>query len=117
MGNGSKDFQLASCTVCPSANRVCGPDGEVSVGARAMDVLVYMASRQPDVVSRAELIENVWPGKVVVDDALSRCIWELRHAFKDAGETTEVIETVRSRGYRISVPTVETGDTGRATST
>jgi hypothetical protein len=79
-----------------------------------MDVLKTLASRPGRVVSRDELLEKVWPGVIVTEHTLSRCIYQLRQNLNDVGPGTGLsdfkpIETLPKRGYRLLVA-VETLD-------
>jgi TolB-like protein/Flp pilus assembly protein TadD len=69
-----------------------------------MDTLVYLASRASEVVSRDELMEVVWHGRVVNDSQIHKAISTLRRAFKDHHCTEEIIQTVSKRGYRLVPP-------------
>ena len=60
---------------------------------------IFLANHQ-QVISRDDLIETLWQGKVVNEDALSRCIAELRAALGDNTAQPIYIETVPKRGYR-----------------
>ena len=52
-------------------------------------------------VSKAELMDAVWPGLVVTDDSLTQCVGELRAALGEPG----LVKTVPRRGYRLELPT------------
>lgn len=69
-----------------------------------MDLLVYLAKRCPEVVPKADIFNEVWAGTFVSDDALTRCIGELRRALGETGQQPGVLETVPKRGYRIVAP-------------
>src|SRR5262245_44737657 len=95
-------FRLARYRVDPSLNRITAPSGEtVQVEPKIMQVLIVLAERPGDVVSRDDLMARVWNGVFVTDDALHRAIRELRRIFGDAAEQPRVIETIRKRGYRL----------------
>lgn len=72
-----------------------------------MDVLVCLAGNSGQTVSREELLRTVWPNTFVTDDALTRCISELRRVFEDHAHDPHIIETIPKRGYRV-IATVET---------
>jgi Tol biopolymer transport system component/DNA-binding winged helix-turn-helix (wHTH) protein len=97
-------FRLRQRLVDPSLNRVSSGDQTVQVEPKIMQVLLALAERPGEVVSRDELMARVWPGVFVTDDVLHRAIRELRRLFD--GEPTDkerasVIETIRKRGYRL----------------
>ena len=94
------EFRLEQWTVRPRLLSLDGPEGLVRLQPRVMGVLVALASRAGEVVTRDELVSEVWAGRVVSDDAINRCIAELRRALRDNG-TGSVIETVPRVGYRL----------------
>lgn len=70
---------------------------------KPLDVLLYLIRQHPRLVTREELIEHVWDGNIYVGDkALTNAIWQLRSEFEQLG-IENLIETVRKRGYRLSV--------------
>src|SRR5262245_40290318 len=78
-----------------------------------MDVLVYLAGRAGEVVSKEELVERVWEGRYVSDDVLTVTIYALRKALGDEARRPRYIETVSRRGYRWIAP-VETAEADSA---
>lgn len=79
-----------------------------------MQVLVYLAEHQGKVVSRSELEESIWEGRVVGEDALTNNISKLRRAFADSARNPRVIETLPKTGYRL-IADVEWLDVASAT--
>jgi TolB-like protein/Flp pilus assembly protein TadD len=69
-----------------------------------MDLLACLAKRRGAVVSKADIFQEVWAGTFVSDDALTRCIGELRRVFQETAQQPAIIETVARRGYRIVAP-------------
>jgi tetratricopeptide (TPR) repeat protein len=69
-----------------------------------MDVLVCLAERAGEVVSRDTLNQQVWGNVVVTDQAVTNCISELRHHLGDDRSAHRVIETIPKRGYRLAAP-------------
>lgn len=65
-----------------------------------MQVLVALARRRGDVVSRNELIESCWGGCAVSDDAIHRCIARIRRLSEAHGGFR--IETVPRVGYQLT---------------
>jgi DNA-binding winged helix-turn-helix (wHTH) protein len=47
-----------------------------------MEVLLCLASRPGESISKETIIKTVWPNRFVSDDALIRCVFELRHINK-----------------------------------
>lgn len=94
-------FRLADWEVRPQLDRISGPAGDVHLQPKAMRVLVYLAWRAPDVVTKEQLFQDVWEGTFVSDEALTYVIWELRKALGDDAKRPRFIETIPKRGYRL----------------
>jgi len=71
---------------------------------KVFDVLTYLVQHCDRLVSKDELLEQVWCGASVGEAALVRCIVAARKAIGDRPETPPIIQTVRSRGYRFVAP-------------
>ncbi len=67
----------------------------------AMRLLVFLAGRPAEVISRAEILEEVWEGRAVVDETLSRAMSLVRQALGDSTQESRYIETLPRRGYRL----------------
>ena len=70
---------------------------------RTASVLEVLIAHRGHVVSRDELFRTVWPNRYVVDEALTRCISQIRRAFGDTPPHS-YIETLHKRGYRLVAP-------------
>ena len=57
-----------------------------------------------DVVTKDDLIEQVWGGRIITDATLSTAMKEARHAVGDTGAAQRVIETVHGVGFRLARP-------------
>jgi len=76
-------------------------DGEeVALEPRAFDLLVFLISNRERVISKDEIINNVWGGRFTSDSALTTCVKSLRKALQDDGEQQRYIKTLRGRGFR-----------------
>lgn len=70
----------------------------VKLGSRAFDVLVALVQRQGRVVPKQELLDLVWPGRVVEENTLQVHVATLRRVIG-----AQAISTVSGRGYRCSL--------------
>jgi DNA-binding winged helix-turn-helix (wHTH) protein len=96
-------FGLNDWIVEPSLNQLRRGHSVLHVEPKSMDVLCVLASRANETTSRAELLKTVWKGRVVVDEALSRVVGQLRQALGDDPKAPVYIQTIRQRGYRLLV--------------
>ena len=97
-------FRVGEVRVDPARLSIVGPLGPVHLEPRVMDVLVALASKAPEPVSRADLLDTVWAGAVVTDGVISRCISILRDSVGDDRVGSRFIETLSRRGYRLVPP-------------
>jgi DNA-binding winged helix-turn-helix (wHTH) protein len=73
----------------------------IRLGSRAREILHALLGRAGEVVSKAELMEQVWPHAVVEEGALRVHIASLRRALgEDRNTVLQHIETISGRGYR-----------------
>jgi adenylate cyclase len=80
-------------------------DGKtIRLEPRVAGLLLYLATRPGEPVSRTALLEALWPGVVVSDEALTNAINKLRRAFGDDRANPKVIETIPKAGYRLILP-------------
>jgi TolB-like protein/DNA-binding winged helix-turn-helix (wHTH) protein/Flp pilus assembly protein TadD len=100
------EFQVGPWLACPELNCVVREGRACHVTPKSMDLLVYLARRRGEVAPKAEILQEVWAGTFVSDDALTRCVGELRRAFGETPREATVLETVAKRGYRIVAPVI-----------
>jgi TolB-like protein len=98
------DFVLGAARVRPPRCEVEGAGGVRQVlQRRVMQVLVALARSPNDVVSQPELISRCWGGLTVSEDAIGRCIGQLRKLAAAFAEPPFAIETLPGIGYRLDV--------------
>ncbi len=78
----------------------CGEE-EIKLEPRVAHLLHYLAENAGTPVSRVDLMEQVWSGMVVGDEALTGAINKLRNAFGDDRHHPEVIKTIPKVGYQL----------------
>ncbi|HEU5295140.1 MAG TPA: AAA family ATPase [Burkholderiaceae bacterium] len=76
---------------------------------KAFSLLVSLLHRPGELVSKADLFEQVWPGVVVTDAALSRAVHEVRSALGDSASEPTYIATAHGLGFRFIAPLVDEG--------
>ena len=91
--------------------------GELShVEPQVFDVLRFLIEHRDRVVSKEELLDNVWGDRFVSESALTSRIKAARQAVGDDGRNQRVIGTVHGRGYRFLATVTTRADTTAATS-
>ena len=72
----------------------------VKVEPQVFDVLVYLIEQRDRVVSKEELLDEVWKTRFVTESTLTTRIKAARRAVGDDGRVQQIIGTVHGRGYR-----------------
>lgn len=97
--------------VTPSVNQLSHSDRLVTLEPRLIDLLVFFARHPDEVLSRDELIDNVWTRNIVTNHVVTQSISELRKSLKDGDEDSfEYIITVPKRGYKLVAPVIWCAD-------
>lgn len=66
-----------------------------------MDLLVYLAEHPNQVVTKDQILEDVWRQRFAAESVLSRSVADLRQVLEDDVQRPRVIETIPKRGYRL----------------
>ena len=103
---GKDRLQVGDWTVEPALNQLSATGRTVKIEPKAMAVLVYLADRPGQVVSREALLSAVWSSVVVSDDSLTQVVIKLRKALGEAPEKPAYIQTIAKGGYRLIAPVV-----------
>ena len=101
-------FYVADWHVDPATCRITKGEQLYKIEPKAMTVLVCLAQKQGQVISREALEEKAWQGMVVGYDSLASAIIKLRKAFGDNAKNPDIIETVPKKGYRLICPVSST---------
>src|SRR4030095_4917298 len=72
---------------------------EIKLQPRVFDLLCYLVRHRDRVVSKDELLDALWPGTVVVDNALQRAVSLARAALAEVG-VPDAVRTYSRHGYR-----------------
>jgi DNA-binding winged helix-turn-helix (wHTH) protein/TolB-like protein/Tfp pilus assembly protein PilF len=94
-----RPFKVGEATVDPVSRDVSWRGGEERLQPQTLKVLLALVSHRGEVVTRDELIQLCWDGRIVGDDVINRSISLLRQSAGRAGGFE--IETVSRTGYRL----------------
>ena len=94
-------FQLLHYRIEPEQNRISAAGIETRITPRTMEVLLALAGRAGEVMTRNQIFDEVWGDFIVGDEALTRCITDLRKAFHDRPVDSKFIRTVPKKGYSL----------------
>jgi TolB-like protein len=101
------NYQFGHFTVDTDQYRLSLDEKPIPVEPLVFDLLVYLIENRDRVVSRNELLDNLWEGKIVTDAALGARLKDVRKAIRDSGSKQEKIKTVQGRGYQFIASVAE----------
>ncbi len=99
-----RGFEFGPWHVIPERGLLRDGDVEQHLEPLVMDVFVVLASHGGEVVTKDQLIAEVWDGRPQTDDVITRCISALRKGLGDDAKSPTFVETVQRRGYRVMQP-------------
>src|SRR6266481_1175337 len=76
----------------------------VTLGQRAFEILLMLVNRHGELVTKDELMAEVWPGIVVEENNIQVHVSALRKVLATAGDGERYLLTVAGRGYRFVAP-------------
>ena len=103
---GSFELDIARAEL-RAAGRPCPLEPQVFA------LLAYLVEHRERLVSRDEILEKVWDGRIVSDSAIASRVKSVRKALGDDGEAQRFIKTIHGRGFRF-VAEVQAGSEGIA---
>ncbi len=86
----------------------------IPVTPKAFETLLVLVRRSREVVSKEELLKEVWPNSFVEESNLSQNIFLLRKALGDTAENRKYIVTLPGRGYRFAATVRTVTEQGEA---
>jgi predicted ATPase/DNA-binding winged helix-turn-helix (wHTH) protein len=107
-------FAFGDCEVDIGRRELRRRGSVVHVEPQVFDVLVHLIERRDRVVSKDELFQAVWRGRIVSDDALSSRISAARRAIGDSGTKQIRLRTIARHGFRFSGEVEERPSVSRA---
>ena len=72
----------------------------IAVGPQVFDLLVHLVRNREHVVTKDNLIDVVWGGRIVSESTLTSHINAVRKAIGDTGEAQRLVRTISRKGYR-----------------
>ena len=96
-------------TLIPKERLLKFEGSPLSVGSRALDILMILVEQAGTVVSKKELIARTWPGLTVDDSSVRIHVASLRKVLKDGQDGNRYIVNVPGRGYSFVTPVMRSG--------
>jgi TolB-like protein/DNA-binding winged helix-turn-helix (wHTH) protein/Flp pilus assembly protein TadD len=101
-------YLIGESTLDLSLGRLCRNGTEIALRPKSFALLQYLVTHAGRLITKDELLSKIWPGVVVTEDSLTRCVSEVRAALGDTDQT--MIKTVSRRGYAFVGPVTKLDD-------
>jgi TolB-like protein len=105
-------FSFGDYTLDLRRGRLRHGERDVELRPKCFQVLRYLVENPGQLIGKDALMSAVWPNVIVADEAVSRCISEVRLALGDDG--SRLIKTVPRRGYLLEARVVSMRDPSRS---
>ena len=99
-GNGSLRYLFENCAFDTDRRELRRGDELVTIPPQVFDLLEYLIRNREHVVSKDDLIEAIWKGRIVSETALTTRLNAARSAIGDTGEEQRLIKTLPRKGFR-----------------
>lgn len=99
-----KGFRLGEWDVLPARRELHRGDEVVQPEPKQLKVLLSLAQRDGDVVTREELVDECWDGRATADEPINRCISQLRKHLGDTERPYRYIDALVKSGYCLKQP-------------
>src|SRR5258707_1522742 len=93
-------YRFGPFLVDRAAYRVLEDGRPLDVTPKLLDLLLHLLDHSGELVTKEALLDALWPGANVTDNALAQAVSELRQALGDEAGDPRYIKTVARRGYR-----------------
>lgn len=97
-------FTIGKWEVLPGHGVLRRGEQEERPEPKVFEVLIALACRDGNLVTRDDLVNEVWGGRATTDEPINRCLSQLRGHLDDRHRPHQYIETLQRRGYRLMKP-------------
>jgi len=105
-------IRFADCRLDTDARRLWRGTREVHLSPKAFELLKLLVEEHPRALSKAALLERVWPDVFVSDASLARVVNEIREAVGDRARSSGIVRTVHRYGYAFGAELEDEGADG-----
>ena len=95
----TQQYQLGPWVVCPKTNTISDKNDSHALDNKSMELLLLLIAHQGQPITKEQIFEQIWKGKVVANDILSVTISKIRKALGDNARSPKFIKTISGVGY------------------
>jgi pimeloyl-ACP methyl ester carboxylesterase len=93
-------YRFGAFELDPDRFQLCRDGEPIAAEPQVLSLLILLAQAGGRLVTKDEMIEAIWQGRIVSDAAITSRIKSARHLLGDDGQRQEMIQTVRGKGIR-----------------
>jgi len=93
-------FVFEDCVLDPERRELTRAMGTIAIGPQVFDLLLHLLNNRDHVVSKDDLMDSVWHGRIVSESTLASHINAVRQAIGDNGQEQRLIRTISRKGFR-----------------
>jgi TolB-like protein len=93
-------FLFENFALAPERRELTRGTEVIAMGPQVFDLLLYLVKERARVVSKDDLLDTVWSGRIVSESTLTSHINAVRKAIGDTGEEQRLVKTIARKGYR-----------------
>lgn len=99
-----EEIKVGQWTISADLGILSAPMGKSLILEPRLSRLLYLLARQEgEIISREELISQIWQETIVNEESLTRAIADLRKTLDKNFDNPPVIQTLRKRGYQLNL--------------
>jgi DNA-binding winged helix-turn-helix (wHTH) protein len=100
-------YRFARFSLNSDTRELVADGGEVRVSPKALDLLLLLVEHRSKAISKAEIMERLWPATFVGEANLATLVAELRRALGDSATDPHFVRTVHRFGYRFVADVID----------
>jgi TolB-like protein/Flp pilus assembly protein TadD len=100
LGDGSLRYLFENCALDTDRRELLRGAELVAIPPQVFDLLDHLIRHRERVVSKDDLVEVIWHGRIVSETALTTRLNAARNAIGDSGEEQRLIKTLPRKGFR-----------------
>lgn len=104
--------RFGECELDAGSRRLLRGGADVPLSPKAFSLLALLVESRPRALSKAQLLEALWPDTFVSEVNLAVLVAEIRKAVGDSAKEGRLVRTVRRFGYAFDGPVEEIAETG-----
>jgi DNA-binding winged helix-turn-helix (wHTH) protein len=95
---GRRRWHFGRCVLDERTHELLVDGIDVEIERKPLEVLIYLLQHAGEVCTKEELLTGVWPGRILSETSLAKCIGRLREVLRD--DQQDIIKTAYGFGYR-----------------